>query len=182
VLNLFLTAAMLIAADPTPAITDNGVEQTKNGAFIFRKYPPRARSAKEQGDVRFRAAYDRKGYVLSCEVIGSSGFRRLDEETCELIVRHARFKPALLNDGRHIDGTRDGIVEWRIPGEPAPSPPLLTSSSDKPEKLICKKIPRSNSMVIMSKQCLTKREWEKQGDEVRETVGEAQRRASQRIQ
>jgi hypothetical protein len=33
----------------------------------------------------------------------------------------------------------------------------------------------------MSKQCLTKREWEMQGDEVRDTLGEAQRRASQRI-
>ena len=45
-----------------------------------------------------------------------------------------------------------------------------------------KKIPRGGSMVIMSKQCLTKREWELQSDEAQDTIGEAQRRASQRQQ
>lgn len=181
-LDLFLAAAALTVAEPSHATADNGVEQTRNGAFIFRKYPPRALAAKEQGDVRFRAAYDRKGYVLSCEIVKSSGHRRLDEETCELIVKHARFKPALLSDGRHTDGTQDGIVEWRIPGEAAPVAPRMASSADKPDKLICKKVPRLGSMVIMSKQCLTKREWDKQGEETRDIMGEAQRRASMRIQ
>lgn len=162
---------------------DIGVEQTKNGAFIFRKYPPRAKAAGEQGDVTFRAEYDKKGSILSCEVTKSSGFKRLDDETCELIVKHARFKPELLYDGKRKDGIQLGLVEWRIPGAPPPTADQSSKQAafDNPDKIICKKIPRGGSLVIMSKQCLTKREWEFQSDEARDTLGEAQRRASQRV-
>ena len=177
---LFLMASIVAQPADTVDPGDLGVEQTKNGAFIFRKYPPRARAAGEQGDVTFRATYDKKGSILSCEVTKSSGFRRLDDETCELIVKHARFKPALLNNGKRVNGIQLGIVEWRIPGM---APPVAGKQAElaKQDKIICKKIPRGGSMVIMSKQCLTQREWEAQGQEIRDTFGEAQRRASQRM-
>jgi len=176
---LMLATIISEPAGATPN-DDIGVEQTKNGAFIFRKYPPRAKSAGEQGDVIFRAEYDKKGSILSCEVTKSSGFKRLDEETCELIVKHARFKPELLNGGKRVDGIQTGLVEWRIPGAPPPQAGKQ-AAFDNPDKIICKKIPRGGSLVIMSKQCLTKREWEFQSDEARDTLGEAQRRASQRM-
>ena len=177
---LFLMAT-IISQPADQAYDDIGVEQTKNGAFIFRKYPPRAKAAGEQGDVTFRAEYDKKGSILSCEVTRSSGYKRLDEETCELIVKHARFKPELLNGGKRVDGIQTGLVEWRIPGAPPP-PAVKQANFDNPDKIICKKIPRGGSLVIMSKQCLTKREWQFQADEARDTMGEAQRRASQRSQ
>lgn len=180
---LFLMASVISqSADGVP-YDDIGVEQTKNGAFIFRKYPPRAKAAGEQGDVVFRADYDKKGSILSCEVTKSSGYKRLDIETCELIVKHARFKPELLNGGKRIEGVQTGLVEWRIPGAPPPAAGQARRQAafDNPDKIICKKIPRGGSLVIMSKQCLTKREWEFQSDEARDTVGEAQRRASMRV-
>jgi TonB family C-terminal domain len=177
---LFLMASVI--SQPTEAVPndDIGVEQTKNGAFIFRKYPPRAKAAGEQGDVEFRADYDKKGSILSCEVTKSSGYKRLDVETCELIVKHARFKPELLNNGKRKDGIQLGLVEWRIPGAPPPEAGKQ-AELEAPDKIICKKIPRGGSLVIMSKQCLTKREWEFQSDEARDTIGEAQRRASMRV-
>lgn len=182
--DLLVLLATVISQDLNPAPNGEiGVHQTKNGAFVFRKYPPRAKAAGEQGDVTFRAEYDKKGSILSCEVTKSSGFKRLDEETCEIIVKHARFKPELLNAGKRVDGVQLGIVEWRIPGAPAPVAELAAKQAafDNPDKIICKKIPRGGSLVIMSKQCLTKREWETQSDEARDVMGEAQRRASQRM-
>ena len=178
---LFLMATVI--SQPVDAVPydDIGVEQTRNGAFIFRKYPPRAKAAGEQGDVEFRAEYDKKGSILSCEVTKSSGYKRLDIETCELIVKHARFKPELLNDGKRKDGVQLGLVEWRIPGAPLPAA-SKQASFDNPDKIICKKIPRGGSLVIMSKQCLTKREWEIQADDAYDTLSAAQRRASERRQ
>jgi periplasmic protein TonB len=180
---LFWFAAITTNAQPAD-YSDIGVEQTKNGAFIFRKYPPRAKAAGEQGDVTFRAEYDKKGSILSCEVTKSSGFKRLDEDTCELIVKHARFKPELLKRGKRVDGIQTGLVEWRIPGAPPPVAvdPAKQAAMNNPDKIICKKIPRGGSLVIMSKQCLTQREWQFQADEAKDTIGEAQRRASERAQ
>ena len=176
-----ILVALVVSTPASDSALDNGVRQTKNGAFIFRKYPPRALAAGEQGDVRFRASYDKNGYVLGCEVTRGSGYRRLDDETCDLIVRHARFKPALLNDGKVKDGVQDGLVEWRIPGAAAPVAPKVADKGGKlPEKLICRRVLRAGSMIIHTKQCLTKREWEIQADEAKDTVGEAQRRASMR--
>lgn len=180
---LVLMATIFSQTAEAAPYDDIGVDQTRNGAFIFRKYPPRAKAAGEQGDVTFRAEYDKKGSILSCEVTKSSGFKRLDEETCELIVKHARFKPELLNDGKRKDGIQLGLVEWRIPGAPPPAADQAGQQAalDNPDKIICKKIPRGGSMVIMSKQCLTKREWEIQSDDAYDTLSAAQRRASQRM-
>lgn len=177
---LLLLATAIAQPQDIGDYSDLGVNQTKNGAFIFRKYPPRALAAGEQGDVTFRAEYDRKGSILGCEVTQSSGFKRLDEETCELIVKHARFKPELLNAGKRIDGVQLGVVEWRIPGAPPPQAAQVDKQAafDNPDKIICKKIPRGGSLVIMSKQCLTKREWDFQADEAKDLLGEVQRRRS----
>lgn len=180
---LVLMATLWFQQPVEPLSGDLFVEQTKNGAFIFKKYPARALAAGEQGDVEFRAAYNKHGYVLDCEVTRSSGYRLLDNETCEIVVRHARFKPALLNQGKARRGTLNGLFEWRIPGAGQPNAPKLADGGDRmPDKLICQRVLRTGSMVIYKKQCLTKREWEILSDEVKDTLGEAQRRASQRLQ
>lgn len=180
---LVLMTTLLLQQPVEPASGDLFVEQTKNGSFIFKKYPARALAAGEQGDVEFRASYNKQGYVLDCEVTRSSGHRLLDSETCEIIVQHARFKSAPLNDGKERRGLLNGLFEWRIPGAGKPNAPKLVASGDRvPEKLICQRVLRAGSMVLYKKQCLTKREWEIQSDEAKETLGEAQSRASTRIQ
>jgi protein TonB len=100
------TNAALEAAQPV---------QSKNGEFIFRQYPPRAKAAGELGSVKFRAEVDARGNVMSCNVIGSSGYRRLDDETCEMIIDHATFWPTLDSEGKAREAIHDGIVNWRLP-------------------------------------------------------------------
>ncbi len=91
--------------------------ESKNGEFIFSKYPPRALAAGEQGAVSFRASTNAKGLVLDCEVIKSSGYWRLDRETCDLIVSHATFKPTLDGEGKARAAVHDGVVNWHIAGQ-----------------------------------------------------------------
>jgi TonB family protein len=181
--SLFVLAASVAFANPAVDTDSNVVEQTKNGAFIFKKYPPRALAAGEQGTVQFRASHDKKGSVSDCEVTKSSGHRRLDAETCELIVRHARFKPELLYKGEVREGVQNGIVEWKIPGLEATSAVKTADAAPAlPEKLICKRSTKPGSIILQRKQCLTKSEWEMQADEAKETIGDAQKRSSTRLQ
>src|SRR5688500_7197689 len=95
-LLMFASAIVITGAAPDPAQT----LQSKNGEFIFSKYPPRALAAGEQGSVRFRAEVDQKGNVMACKVTEGSGFERLDRETCDLIVNHATFRPTLDGGGK----------------------------------------------------------------------------------
>ena len=110
---------MALAATSNAAFDSDQSVQSKNGEFIFSKYPPKALAAGEQGAVGFRADVNEKGIVLDCEVIQSSGHWRLDRETCELIVRHATFRPVLDSEGKAlwtIEATRyKSAVTHRIP-------------------------------------------------------------------
>jgi TonB family protein len=149
--------------------------QSKNGEFIFRQYPPRAKAAGEQGTVRFRAEADAKGNVMSCKVIGSSGYRRLDDETCEMIIDHATFKPTLDGDGKPREAVHDGIVNWRLPGAVKAAHPKVAGGY-VPDKVLCKRIPKTGSLVTHSRLCMTAREWDRKADDFQEDWGRLQGR------
>ena len=164
-----LQALLLIAAITATAQSQQSPVQTKNGEFIFRQYPPRARAAGEQGSVRFQAEVDADGIVMSCKVTASSGYRRLDDETCEMIIDHASFKPTLDSHGKAREAMHDGVVNWRLGGNmPAAKPQL--ASSDVPDKVICKRSPRTGSLVASSRLCMTAREWIQRADKNQEEI------------
>jgi TonB family protein len=131
--------------------------QSKNGEFIFSQYPPRALAAGEQGSVQFRTEVDAKGNPLSCKVIAGSGHKRLDQETCDLIIDHATFKPTLDSDGKAREAVHDGIVNWRIPGSPAAT--KVASAGRSPDEVVCKRVTKTGSLVSHSRLCMTRREW-----------------------
>jgi len=149
-------ALLLIAAVIATAPSQEPPVQSKNGEFIFRQYPPRAKAAGEQGPVRFQAEVDAKGNVMSCKVTEGSGHERLDRETCDLIVDHASFKPTLDESGKARDAVHDGIVNWRIPGV-APAATKIAGKS--PDEVVCKRSTKTGSLVAHSRLCLTRREW-----------------------
>lgn len=173
-----ISSIMLLAlASVTSTAVDEGRPvQTRNGEFIFRQYPPRAKAAGEQGPVRFRAEVDAKGNVMSCKVIGSSGYRRLDDETCEMIVDHATFKPTLDSDGKARDAIHDGLVNWRLPGTPAAAQAAKIAAAEPPDKIICKRVPKTGSLVTHSRLCMTAREWEHKADQFQDDWGSLQGR------
>jgi len=170
--SLILIALSAIAV---ATVEDMRPVQSKNGEFIFRQYPPRAKAAGEQGAVRFRAEVDAKGNVMSCKVIGSSGYRRLDDETCEMIVDHATFKPTFDSEGKAREAIHDGIVNWRLPGAIA-IPATQIAAAETPDKIICKRVAKTGSLVTHSRLCMTAREWEHKADQFQDDWGSLQGR------
>lgn len=162
------------AAAMSPA--DGQSIQSKNDQFVFSKYPPRALAAGEQGAVRFRAEVNEKGLPLQCEVTQSSGYWRLDRETCDLIVQHATFKPTLDTQGKARAAVHDGIVNWKIPGKPEAAAPIKLVTAEKSEKLICKRTPKTGSLVIHSRVCMTQRGWDRYAEANQEDWGSLQGR------
>lgn len=164
---LFIAAVTATAPNLDPPV------QSKNGEFIFSQYPPRALAAGEQGSVRFRAEVDAKGNVMSCKVTEGSGHKRLDRETCDMIVDHASFKPTLDNEGTAREATHDGIVNWRIPGV---APAATKVAGKSPDEVVCKRVNKTGSLVSHSRLCLTRREWVRYVEQNQDRYGEVQGR------
>ena len=169
-LQTLLLIASILAPDAL------AVQPSKNGEFIFSKYPPRALARGEQGAVRFRVDADKKGNVLGCQVTQSSGFPRLDAETCELVVNHASFAPVIDTGGKARAAVHDGIVNWRIPGATAVADSKIASNAAVPAPIICRRIEKTGSLVARSRLCLTQREWDRYADQVQDEWGDLQGR------
>lgn len=170
-LLLFASAVAASGMAPDP---DQSV-QSKNGEFIFNKYPPGALAAGEQGAVRFRAEVDPQGNVLACKVTEGSGFERLDRETCDLIVNHATFTPTLDGSGKARAAVHDGFVNWRIPGAATPAK-TASIGGKSPDEVVCKRITKTGSLVAHSRLCLTRREWVRYAEQNQDRYGEVQGR------
>ena len=158
---LILAASIALASSaaiaPAPGET---ALQAANREFIVKNYPPGAKKRGEQGKVTFRVTIEPDGSLGSCDVIESSGYPGLDQETCEIMIFNARLKPVLDEEGRAIRSTQTGFIVWRLPGGDtqvaAAAPP---TTLPKPEPVICKRTQKTGSLVAMTKQCMTKNEW-----------------------
>ena len=168
-----MQALLLIAAITAIAPSENRPIQSANGEFIFSQYPPRAKAAGEQGSVRFQTEVDAKGNVMSCKVTEGSGHKRLDRETCDLIVDHASFKPTLDSEGRARAVTHDGIVNWRLPGRSPPREKIALGGRALDE-VVCKRVNKTGSLVARSRLCLTQREWSIYAQKNQDEFGEIQ--------
>lgn len=94
-------ATAAVAAEPDRAAEANAA---------FTQYPKASLENNEQGVVHYRVKIDGRGVPKQCEVTQSSGYSRLDQATCELLMSRARFSRT--REGRR--STYDGKVHWRI--------------------------------------------------------------------
>ena len=78
-------------------------------------YPPSALRAEEAGVTGFRLEVGPDGRVTNCSVTSSSGSSTLDDATCRLVTRRARFSPAEDASGNKIAATYSNRITWRIP-------------------------------------------------------------------
>ncbi|XAP76984.1 TonB family protein [Citromicrobium bathyomarinum] len=72
-------------------------------------------SAGVEGRVAFRLAVNTAGRADSCDIVESSGNTELDELTCTLVTRRARFRPAIDEDGNEVAATFENAVVWSLP-------------------------------------------------------------------
>jgi periplasmic protein TonB len=114
-----------IAAPPAPVIappppapkgpTTSAKPRNNPGSWATdADYPSRAQRDEAQGTTGFRVTVNAEGRVSSCVVTSSSGNSELDEATCKLVTRRARFTPAQRN-GEKVEDTYSNRITWRIP-------------------------------------------------------------------
>lgn len=163
-----LAFALLFATTAAAADRQTKAERDRQiSEIVFQNYPPRALAAKEQGAVFFVVKLDKDARATSCEVTHGSGHPMLDAETCELIVQHAVFKSARNAEGHVSKQTAEGVVNWRIPGQPPVAiNPVLLAAKGKPQRQICKKNLRMGTLSSVERICMTESEWSRQRDDM----------------
>ncbi|MGI9377318.1 MAG: TonB family protein [Tsuneonella suprasediminis] len=107
------TAPKSIAAPPANRMSSNA-EATWEALLLahleeYRRYPARARAARQEGVVHVRFRMNRAGAVLSASILRSSGFSTLDRAALDTLKR-AQPLPAIPDD-------RPDEVELTIPVE-----------------------------------------------------------------
>ena len=146
------------------ALVSAPIEASSTSSWIAKTYPKESLAQGEQGVVSFAVELNADAKIDSCVVTKSSGYRRLDRATCDLIVTHAQFAPAE-SAGKRVATIRTGQVNWRLPSEYrqnarlAPPPAPLTAAELEADRLICSSSKSLGSLIKITTFCLTKAEW-----------------------
>lgn len=83
--------------------------------FSYKDYPKAARKAKMHGRIRYALHLSDQGCPTKCEIVSTSGYPLLDIETCKLLMRRARYSPALDVDGKPIASVVSLAITWVLP-------------------------------------------------------------------
>lgn len=75
-------------------------------------YPTKALREEAQGTVAFRLEIGSDGLVRDCTITNSSGSQELDEATCSLVMRRARFTPARNTQDHAVASSYSNRVRW----------------------------------------------------------------------
>jgi periplasmic protein TonB len=99
---------------PPPAPPKVAQKATQKGGSISDEdYPPSSIRNEEAGTAVARFTIGTDGRVTECNASGASP--ALDAETCKLIMRRFRYKPALDASGSPVAESRSQRVTWRLP-------------------------------------------------------------------
>ena len=161
---LATTVSATQASGPSAPVPDQAKMErdAKNWEVLHKMYPKRALAAGEQGLVGFLVGIDATGSPTKCQITHTSGYKSLDEETCQLIMVHATFKrPEGLSPSQQR--TYEGVVNWKLPSTPlaaVPEIPKPILAAAAPEPKICKRTPRVGTLAGFERTCMTQREWD----------------------
>lgn len=169
-------ASILFAGSAISAQAPIPASQAKNWDTLMKLYPKRALAAGQQGLVAFKLTLDRDGHPTECQVTHSSGHKLLDDETCELLMMHAEYKPPRDSEGNRLAIFRtEGVINWRIPGRAEKlTNPTKIAKTDPLEKKICKRSIKTGTVAGYERICMTVRDWETQRAESVDGIAEIQ--------
>ena len=107
---------------PAPPAPPRKVQTAKAKAnlasyFSDDDYPPSAIRDEQQGTTSFRLSIGADGRVTNCSVTSSSGSTALDNTTCSLLRRRARYTPARDENGNPTTDTASGSIRWVLPAD-----------------------------------------------------------------
>lgn len=131
--NLVIAAVIVAGPGVTGATSPAGpVPINPNDWTIPNTYPPYSLLHKPEGVVAFRLDVDRDGVPTVCTVTEPSGAANVDAQTCDWLVKRARFRPARDSKGQAVAGHYETRFGWTFkPGglAPLPDPGLLTMTA-----------------------------------------------------
>ena len=67
------------------------------------------------GTARFSLEINASGRVTGYEITRSTGHNALDNATCQLIAKRARFRPATDASGQAVASTYSNAISWELP-------------------------------------------------------------------
>ncbi len=100
---------------PQHAVRGPQERGTIQSYFSTDDYPAEARGTGAQGLVRFTLTIDPGGRVIGCTITQSSGSAVLDDATCRIMQRRARYTPAMDDNGSPTTGTIEQEITWKVP-------------------------------------------------------------------
>lgn len=83
--------------------------------FEFKDYPMQAFEKQWEGVTKFQLLIDTQGSVAECKVTTSSGYDILDDKTCFLASKRAKFRPARDDSGTPVWGVYRSQAVWVLP-------------------------------------------------------------------
>ena len=106
-------------AQACPPVVSRAAKAKGNLPSLFSTddYPPSALRNEETGTTAVRLTIGTDGRVSDCTVTASSGSTALDNATCNIIRRRARYTPAQDQAGNPITGSDSTRIRWEIPDE-----------------------------------------------------------------
>ena len=111
---------MLLALFAQVALAQNPLAVTHPKPIPLRiihadDYPFQARRHGWEGTVVADLTISARGTVDKCDVVKSSGYKLLDDTTCSILVKRARFHPARDKDGNAVaDVVRTPEIGWKV--------------------------------------------------------------------
>lgn len=105
-------------APPAPRVSQ-AAKAKGNLLALFSNddYPASALRNEEQGTTAVRLTIGPDGRVSDCAITSSSGSSALDNATCNILRRRARFTPAKDQAGNPISDTHSQRIRWEIPAD-----------------------------------------------------------------
>jgi periplasmic protein TonB len=104
------------APPPPPAKASRASPKGNPGGWATTEdYPSSAIRAEESGTTGFRLEVGPDGKASGCSVTSSSGSSTLDDATCRLVARRARFTPAKDTGGNAVSDSYSGRIRWVLP-------------------------------------------------------------------
>jgi len=117
---LLVTVSGLLALQSAPEVLKKVrplVPRTSPETWLTNDdYPAASLKNREFGIVEFRLDIDPRGDVTACRILVSSGFWRLDQQTCAIMMKRARFKAARGAAGEPIAARFQSRFSWLLPG------------------------------------------------------------------
>jgi len=98
-----------------PDTIDHSVAPTpvRPAAWVKEQdFPSAAKAKGNHGAVRFVLAIDAGGSVYRCDIVKTSGFALLDQQTCALMLRKAKFDPAMDQSGTAAASEWSRMIAW----------------------------------------------------------------------